>query len=342
MKKIHQILMIVSCFALIVSCRKESADDLIEITTDFTKLENQKLYKNDKISFKITSKYTIDSMQLEVNGEIQKEQPFIVDNYFHLGINPVQLVVFYNGKKKIYTSEAVIFSSEKVKELNYEVVHEYPHDSSLFTQGFYYKEGIVYESAGGTGKSRVVKYKLGSKQFLKEFKIDKSFFAEGMTFLNDSLFQLTWKKRKLFIYDSHLNLLKEYNYPRGLSEGWGITQNEEKFIISDGSSVLSYVNQHDFSIINKKMYVVDDQKFYSKLNELEYYKGIIYANVWGSDEVILINPETGVVTSKINLKRIVARQQVDQEGVLNGIAIKDENLLITGKNWSKIYEIKIL
>ncbi|APD07705.1 glutaminyl-peptide cyclotransferase [Flavobacteriaceae bacterium UJ101] len=327
---------------MMVSCKKESASDLIEITTDFTKLDHQKLYKGDTISFDISSKYSIDSLWVDVNGMIQKQSPFTVNKAFHLGINTVKLTVFYNDKKKIYESKAVVYSSEKVKDLSYEVIDQYPHDSSLFTQGFYYKEGIIYESAGGTGKSKAVKYTLGAQKFLKEYKVGDEYFAEGMTYLNDSLFQLTWKKRKLFIYDKGLKFLKEYNYPRGLNEGWGITQNEQQFIISDGSSVLKYINHHDFSSIDQQVYVVDDQKLYGKLNELEYDKGIIYANVWGSDEIILINAKTGSVFAKINCKELVDKQRKNEEGVLNGIAIKGDNLLITGKNWSTIYEIKIL
>lgn len=342
MKWINRILIILCSWIMLISCRKESADDLIEITTDFTKLDHKKLYKGDEISFEISSKYSIDSLWLEANETVQKQRPFMITDAFHLGINSAKLTVFYQGKKKIYESKVVVYSSEKVKELSYEVVRQYPHDPGLFTQGFYYKDGVIYESAGGTGESKAVKYTLGTQKFLKEYNVEDSYFAEGMTYLNDSLFQLTWKKRKLFVYDKDLNPLVEYHYPRGLNEGWGITQNAQQFIISDGSSVLKYISRHDFSLIDKQIYVVDNQQFYSKLNELEYDKGIVYANVWGSDEILLIDVKTGAVVAKINCKDLVDEQRKNAEGVLNGIAIKEGNLLITGKNWSTIYEIKLL
>ncbi len=338
----NRIVLILCCIVAMSSCKKESASDLIDVTVNVKAIETQKLYRNDTLSLSIESRYTIDSVWLETRDTLYKKQPFIINEHYPLGINPVKLKVFYNGKEKTYEAKLVVYATEKPKELTYEVVNQYPHDASLFTQGFYFKDGIVYESAGGVGKSKAVKYTLGAKNFLKEYKVEKPYFAEGMTFLNDSLFQLTWKKRKLFVYDQELTPLQEYYYPRGLNEGWGITQKEKSFIVSDGSSVLHFINQHDFSSINKTLYVVDNENFYSKLNELEYHDGIIYANVWGSDEIILIDSESGAVLSKLNLKELVDQQRKNKEGVLNGIAIKGDHILLTGKNWSVIYEIKIL
>lgn len=338
----NRILLILCGLFVFTSCKKESANDVIGVMVDIKSLEDQKLYRNDTLSFSVESRYKIDSVWLETHNRLYKKQPFIIDENYRLGINPMELRIFYNGKSKIIKANPVVYASEEPKIVRYEVVNQYPHDSSLFTQGFYFKDGVIYESAGGVGKSKTIKYKLGSKSFLKEYKVEKPYFAEGMTFLNDSLYQLTWKKRKLFVYDEELNLLQEYYYPKGLNEGWGITQKNESFIVSDGSSVLYYIKKQEFSSIEDKLYVVDDARFYSKLNELEYYKGIIYANVWGEDEIILIDSKNGAVLSKLNLKELVNQQQKNKEDVLNGIAIKNGNLLVTGKNWSTIYEIKIL
>ncbi len=342
MKSTYQLFIFLLGLVSLTSCRKEKAEDLIEINTNFNKLDENKFHFNDTIDFNVTSKYKIDSIHIENEGDFQYKKPFIVNNTFHLGINTIKMSVFYEGKSKQYESNIVIYSSKKPENIEYDIIKKYPHDSSLFTQGFLYNDGIIYESAGGFGKSRVVKYKLGTKDYINSLKVNDQFFAEGLTRQNDSLFQLTWKNRKLFIYDSNLNYLHEYNYPHGLNEGWGITQNlDDEFIVSDGTSVLKYISKHDFSTISREKYIVDDNNFYSKINEIEYKDGYIYANIWGKTYLVVIDEKSGEVVGKIDFEDIVKLEQTNNEAVLNGIAFKGSNLLITGKNWSKIYEIKM-
>jgi len=328
---------------IVLSCgKKENASNLIDVSTNFSRLHKKKYYYGDSIHLSLTSKYKIDSITVEVNGNKLSKRPFYIDSTFHFGINKAQLHVFYNQKKRSFKSDIKVYSTEREKKLPYKIIAKYPHDTNLFTEGFIYKNGIIYESTGLKGKSKIVKYKLGSKSFIKEKKLDPDYFGEGIALLSDSLYQLTWKERVIFLYDHDFNLVKKYDFPVGLDEGWGMTQNEQNFIISDGSSALKYISKQDLSSVKKKFYVVGNQTIYSNLNELEWTKNTLYSNVWQSNEILLIDPKTGVVKAKIDLTKLVKENKKDDESVLNGIAVKGNHLLITGKNWKYIYEIKIL
>ncbi len=327
----------------ITSCgKKETASNLVDVSTNFSRLHKKKYYHGDSIYLSLSSKYNIDSIRLEVNGNKLSKRPFYIDSTFHLGINKTQLNVFYNQKKRSFRSDIKVYTTEREKKLPYKIIAKYPHDTNLFTEGFIYKNGMIYESTGLKGKSKIVKYTLGSKSFIKEKKLAPAYFGEGIALLNESLYQLTWKKRKIFLYDRDFNLVKEYDFPKGLDEGWGMTQNEQSFIISDGSSTLKYISKQDLSSVKKKLYVVGNQVIYSNLNELEWTKNTLYSNVWYSNEILLIHPESGVVKAKIDLTKLVRENKKDDESVLNGIAVKGDHLLITGKNWPYIYEIKIV
>ncbi|ANI88003.1 hypothetical protein A9P82_00910 [Arachidicoccus ginsenosidimutans] len=225
--------------------------------------------------------------------------------------------------------------------INYSVINMYPHDSSAFTEGFFLRDGKIYESTGLKGHSEILIYDLASGRVDKKIAIPSQYFGEGINIINNQLFQLTWTSHKVFVYDlPNLNKVKELNWPY---EGWGMTNDGKNLIISTGSSNLYYVNPADFSIV-KTVNVTGQYGPLSNINELEYVDGFIYANVWQTDNIVKINPNSGKVVGQMDLTNIRQKNGVPATGdVLNGIAYDStkNTLLITGKDWTKIFELKL-
>ncbi|MDE1191914.1 MAG: glutaminyl-peptide cyclotransferase [Arachidicoccus sp.] len=227
--------------------------------------------------------------------------------------------------------------------INYSVINTYPHDSSSFTEGLFLLDGKMFESSGSPGNSDV------SKLFSYDLKTGKpyqtvplpKFFGEGISVVDNKLYQLTYKEHKVFVYDyPSLKKTGEFSWPY---EGWGMTTDGKNLIISTGSSNLYYVNPSDFKII-KTINVSNNYGPLSNINELEYVNGIIYANVWQTDFIVKINPDSAKVTGQLDLSNIRQKNGVAATGdVLNGIAYDStaNTLLVTGKDWSKIFELKL-
>ena len=156
------------------------------------------------------------------------------------------------------------------------------------------------------------------------------------------MYQLTWQNKKGFIYDkSSLKLLSEFPYPNVMGEGWGLTYDGKNLIASDGTKNLYFLDVNDPSKMVKYISVAGNTEVYDQLNELEYYNGFVYANVWQKPIILKINPKSGEVLAKIDFSEIVKKHNTGTDDVLNGIAFKGQNMLVTGKNWDKIYEVKI-
>jgi len=223
----------------------------------------------------------------------------------------------------------------------YQIINMYPHDEGAFTQGLLVAGGQLLESTGQEGRSSVRRVDLESGRVLKKTDIPKEYFGEGLALLNGKLYQLTWQHQLGFIYDSEtLQKVGQFNYS---GEGWGLTTDGKSLILSDGSNRLKFINPDDFKV-TKTITVMDGTTPIDQLNELEYVQGEIYANVWHENRIATINPETGRVTSWIDLSGLLQPGDVhDEEAVLNGIAFDASTgrLFVTGKLWPRIYEIKI-
>jgi len=230
----------------------------------------------------------------------------------------------------------------KVTFYTYEVVNSYPHDPEAFTQGLVFDEGILYESTGLYGRSTLRQVDLTTGKILYLHRLPPQFFGEGITIYQDKIIQLTWQSRVGFVYDKNsLALVKEFNYA---TEGWGITHDGKRLILSDGTSTLYFLHPETFAEIGR-IEVNDNGRPVSGLNELEYTKGKIYANVWKTDRIALISPQTGQVIGWLDLSGLVAKEKsAAPVDVLNGIAYdaKKDRLLVTGKLWCRIYEIRLV
>ena len=229
----------------------------------------------------------------------------------------------------------------KAPAYGYEVVKVYPHSIDAFTQGLEYHDGKLFESTGGEGDSSLRLVALENGQVLDKLDVPMPYFAEGLTLLNGKIYQLTWQNQVGFIYDANtLSKIGQFNYE---GEGWGLTNDGQSLILSDGTSQIRFLDPATFKV-TKTIAVSDGNKPINKLNELEYLNGEIYSNVWHQDVIAVINPQTGRVNSWIDLNGLLTPGEVsDPEAVLNGIAYDaaSQRVFVTGKLWPKLFEIRI-
>ena len=229
----------------------------------------------------------------------------------------------------------------QVRHYDLEVVAEYPHDTGSYTQGLFFNEGQMYESTGLHGKSTFRKVDLDSGKALEKLDFDKQYFVEGSVMWEDNLYILTWESRLAFIYDANtLEYKSTWKYPR---EGWGITTDGKHLIASDGSANLYFMDGNFAQ--KKKVLVTIEGRPVRFLNELEYIDGKIWANVYTSDEIVIINPKDGKIEGVIDCRGLLPKQlRTPDTDVLNGIAYDDEDgkIYLTGKNWPKLYEVKLI
>ena len=222
----------------------------------------------------------------------------------------------------------------------YEVVNVYPHDREAFTQGLLYRDGVLFESTGLKGRSTLRKVRLETGQVLQQTKVDSRYFAEGLCDWGPRLVQLTWDTNVAFVYD--LVSFKQTRTFTYTGEGWGLARDARHLIMSDGSPTLRFLDPDTFQVA-RSISVRDGDLPVEDLNELEYVEGEIYANVWTTDRIAIINPATGAVTGWINLAGIMPRAATAGDAVLNGIAYdaSGKRLFVTGKLWPRLFEIRV-
>jgi glutamine cyclotransferase len=233
-------------------------------------------------------------------------------------------------------------NSDIIPVYSYDIVNTYPHDRSAFTEGLVFEDGVLYEGTGLLGRSTLRRVDLETGDILQVRELSDQFFGEGITIYGNKIIQLTWQSHTGFVYDkSSFELLQEFNYS---TEGWGITHDETRLIMSDGTSTLHFFDPQTFEEIGQ-LGVFDNNGPVTRLNELEYVKGEIYANVWQTDLVAMISPETGRVVGWIDLAGLLtAEDRTEPVDVLNGIAYDADNdrLFVTGKLWPKLFEIELV
>jgi glutamine cyclotransferase len=232
-------------------------------------------------------------------------------------------------------------TAQVIPNFTYKVIHTYPHDPSAFTQGLIFHDGYLYESTGQYGHSSLRKVELETGAVLEIHELSDEYFGEGITLVNNKIYQLTWRSYTGFVYDAASFLLLENFYYA--TEGWGIIQNAGHFIVSDGTSSLSLLDMGTFEEIGK-IEVKDNKTPVANLNELEWVDGEIFANVLPTDRIARINPQTGKVTGWINLLGLLGDESKSQASVLNGIAYDSNNkrIFVTGKLWPKLFEVEII
>jgi glutamine cyclotransferase len=222
----------------------------------------------------------------------------------------------------------------------YEVVTVYPHDREAFTQGLLYRDGVLFESTGLKARSTLRKVQLETGKVLQQIRIDSRYFAEGLTIWGNRLVQLTWDTNVAFVYD--VVSFKQTRTFAYTGEGWGLTHDGQRLIMSDGTPTLRFLDPETFRVTST-VTVKDGTVPVEDLNELEYVDGEIYANVWTTDRIAIISPATGAVSGWINLAGLMPREATAGDAVLNGIAYDAERrrLFVTGKLWPRLFEIRV-
>lgn len=224
----------------------------------------------------------------------------------------------------------------------YGVINVYPHDKEAFTQGLVFDGEFIYEGTGLYGRSSIRKIRLETGEIIQQYDISSEYFGEGITIYQDKIFQITWKSHQGFVYNkSNLKPLDSFEIK---TEGWGLTHNGTTLILSDGTSFLYFLDFATFEEV-KILEVIDQGTPVKRLNELEYVNGKIYANVWHTEKIAMINPVNGQVSGWIDLAGLKDNLEDNNAiGDLNGIAFDTENerLFVTGKLWPQLFEIEII
>jgi glutamine cyclotransferase len=222
----------------------------------------------------------------------------------------------------------------------YEVVNVYPHDREAFTQGLLFRDGVLFESTGLKGRSTLRKVRLETGEVLQRTVVDGRYFAEGLVDWGNRLVQLTWDTNVAFVYD--LASFKQTRTFKYTGEGWGLTHDGRRLIMSDGSPTLRLLDPETFQATGSLL-VKDGDVPVEDLNELEFVEGEIYANVWTTDRIAIISPANGAVTGWINLAGLMPRGSTTGDAVLNGIAYdaQRKRLFVTGKLWPRLFEIRV-
>jgi len=303
--------------------------DKVELNLSFTEnqpFDSSVILLNNKVAFKNYSE----------NNKI------INTDSCSVGSNNILVKFWKNGKEQIATVNVLLKSNIVPEKFTYKVIKSYNHDSKSYTQGFVYENGFIYEGTGQYGESTLQKYKLSNSELIQSYNLPENVFGEGIVLFKDKIFMLTWQSQIAFEFDKKsFKLLNKFNFN---TEGWGITNFGDNLIMSDGSNTLYVLNPETFSEI-KRIEVYDNIGPVNQLNELELINGNIYANVYQTDNIVIINPSNGKVIGKINCTGLLDKTKVTGEvDVLNGIAYNAQSnkIYLTGKWWPQIYEVQII
>ncbi|WP_300603235.1 glutaminyl-peptide cyclotransferase [Niabella sp.] len=260
------------------------------------------------------------------------------------------LLLSCNGDDKTPAPTPEVPPASNVKNIGISVINTYPHDTGSFTQGLIIYKGQLYEGTGGSeyapeGRaSELLKVNLQTGKAEKTLALDKKYFGEGITILNDTVYQLTWREKVVFVYTLP-DFKKVKEFPIN-TEGWGITTDGKELIVSDGSSNLYYYDPSTFRLLRTQSVTVNGD-FLDSINELEFIDGFVYANQWNRPYIFKIDPANGLAVGKIDLgpiwDRLKSRDPKNEENVPNGIAYDHDTkkIYITGKKWPELYEVQL-
>ncbi len=326
-------------FLIILNCSSDlSSGFKIQI-----KSSSDKILLDDEIFINVISPNNkiIDSIEYYLNGELVSNEVKLVD--YKVGENNVSVKIFSNNETISINKKFDIYSNIEPEIMTYNVISEYTHDKNAYTQGLEFYKNQLYESTGLNGKSTLRKSDYKSGEILNIVNLDYEYFGEGLTVINDKIYQLTWKNNIGIIYDLDFNKIGTFDYGKS-KEGWGLCNDGSFIYKSDGTNKIWVLDPETLQEI-RFIEVLTNKSRIKNINELEYIDGKIYANTYqfNRDVVIVINPLNGVVERVIDFSGI--RDRVTQKAdldVMNGIAYFDGKMFVTGKNWDKLFEVEIV
>lgn len=304
-----------------------------------------------RIRYAVTRKLPVDSAQVYYNNRYVATLDSTTWEYdltlpdTRCGTNSIGIKVFHPGDRNGQASLPLVVKPDKApRRLTHQVARVYLHDPDASTQGLVYHEGFMYESTGIRGKSTLRKTDLEKNQILSMRSLSSHLFGEGVTVYDNKLYQITWTSRRGFVYDiGSFELETEFDYS---TQGWGITTMGNRLVMSDGTNQLYHLDPTGFHKV-KTVEVFDHKGAVEQLNELEYIDGHIWANVWLTDRIVVIDPHSGAVIQELYLPNMLTpaeKARLDlKEDVLNGIAWHPERktVFVTGKHWPKLFELTV-
>ena len=283
-------------------------------------------YANDK---KIGSKKGIDKLKFELKDQ-------------KLGYQNLKALVYFEGENSEATARIELVSNVQPKLLKYKIVNTFPHDTTSFTEGLEFYKDTLYESTGLKGNSYFRKYDYKTGKIFKQINLDAKYFGEGITFLNDKMYQLTWQEKTGFIYNAKtLKLEKTFTYDKDI-EGWGMTNDGKYIYQTDKTEKIWKMDPNTQKMIDY-INVYSGASKIPSINELEWINGKIYTNVWQKDAIAVVNPLNGAVEGVLDMSGLRKFVKNKTAEVLNGIAYNPntKTIFVTGKNWDKIFEITV-
>ncbi|MES2874458.1 MAG: glutaminyl-peptide cyclotransferase [Bacteroidota bacterium] len=301
----------------------------------------------DTINLQVKLNDKADSVVYFADGErlsnsVGEKPVSIQTDKLALGVKAITAKIYREGAEPEEISTSITLKSSLVPvKIQYTVVQQFKHDTESYTQGLEYHNGFFYESDGLVGESSVRKVEPATGKVLQLTPVE-NVFAEGITIIGDKILMLTYTENINMEFDlKSLKLLRQYQTPYA-RQGWGLCNDGSKIYNSDGSNVLHILNK-DTYMEEGYIEVYDNNGPVSSLNELEYIDGLIYANIYESDRIVVINPANGQVTAEIDLSELYPDLSRDPDLVLNGIAwdAAGKRLFVTGKKWDKLFQIKL-
>ena len=341
---------VLSLIVLLISCgdAKEDANTpaspRIKKTTKLTSpTQNETFVRGAPISFTYTSSgEKIDSVQVTLAEQTSSYASASFDIILpsrKVGTWSIRTKVFCGSETETHIRKVIILPEEAPEEMTYSVINTYPHDTDDYTQGLMIYDGLLYESTGQRGESTFKQKDLFTGETLQVVNLSNDLFGEGLTMYNDEFYQLTWTSGEGFVYNTSMEQIRTFNYSM---QGWGLTTYEDLLILTDETEKLFFIEPSSFTV-QSELEVYDHEGKVEALNELEIIDGKIWANMFLTDDVVVIDPETGEVLQRIDFSGLLTRDEASGADVLNGIAIDPESgkIYVTGKDWPKLFEVTI-
>jgi len=331
---------------ILFSCDEDLSKDFkIQLDNKSKTLNNSEVLKGN---IKALKDHEVNSVQIrfqnEIISDLKLSESFSFDlSQVKLGNHSLEILLEVNGEEVKFSETIKILNSKKPLLYTYEVVNTYPHDILAYTQGLEFHGDTLYESTGQRGESSLRKVNYETGEVLQKVELDQFYFGEGLTILNDKIYQLTWQSQESLVYDLEtMNMLNKFAYSES-KEGWGLCNDGEKLYKSDGTDKIWILNKES---LEEEFYIqpTTNNAILNQVNELEWVEDKIYANTYQKDGVVIINPKTGAVDGVVDFRGL--RDKVKQHSrldVLNGVAYhkNSDRLFVTGKNWDKLFEVKL-
>jgi glutamine cyclotransferase len=332
---------IVICLSLVfINCADKNTSKQTSLTIT-TNLKSAILGDTLKLSIDNPKKLNITDISYQLDGQPITETIILKD--IVLGEKVLTAVVKHDDETETITKPIKVFNNVIPTYYKYEIVNTYPHDITSYTQGLEFYNGELYESTGQRKESKLRKVNFENGEVLKNSNLQDTYFGEGITILNDKIYQLTWQANTGFVYDVNtFEKISSFKYGKS-KEGWGLCNDGTKLYKSDGTEKIWLINAENLTE-ESHIEVYTEKGKIPSLNELEWIDGKIFANIYQRNGVVIINPNTGGVEGVIDFKPL--RKLVTQHpelDVLNGIAYHPERqtIFVTGKNWDKLFEVRI-